>query len=297
MQENYAPGSIFKIVTAISALENGLDPHEKMYNPGQIKVPGRNTPIDDLARPGEYDFRRAFIFSSNTYFISNGLRYGGIESLVRLGQRLHLGERTGLLSRQETSGQFPTEPQIRRGWSIPDTAHICIGQGQMAVTPLQMAVMVSAIANGGKVVWPRLIDRIVPADPNSDELTILFPTKPPRDHLGVSQQTLDITRLAMQADVEEGGTGKSAMVPGLSICGKTGTAQITNPQNVKIGHTVWFASYAPYENPRWVVVVMVQGEVSDQLSGAGTCAPIAGKIYRAILDLEHRKSGQVAANR
>jgi penicillin-binding protein 2 len=295
MQEKYAPGSIFKILTGISALENGLNPYEKIFNPGSIRVPGRRSPIDDLADPGEYDFRRAFIFSSNTYFISNGLRYGGIESLFRLGQRLHLGERTGLLSRQETSGSFPSESQIRRGWALPDTAHLCIGQGQLDVTPLQMAVMVSAIANGGTVLWPRLVERIVPADAASDDLPILFPTRPPRDRLEISTRTLDITREAMRADVEEGGTGKNAVVPGLSICGKTGTAQIMNARNEKIGNTVWFASYAPYENPRWVVIVMVEGQISDRLSGGGTCAPIAGKIYRAIQAIENR-SGTLATH-
>lgn len=296
MQENYAPGSIFKIVTGMSALEHGLDPYEKIYNPKWIKVPGRNTPINDLAEAGEYDFRKAFIHSSNTYFISNGLRYGGIEGLFRIGQKLHLGERTGLLSRQETSGFFPAEAQIRRGWTAPDTAHLCIGQGQIAVTPLQMAVMVSAIANGGKVVWPRLVDRIVPADPGSDELAILFPSRPPRDRLPVSEQTLIITREAMLADVEEGGTGKAAMVPGMRICGKTGTAQITNARNEKIGNTVWFTSYAPHESPRWVVIVMIEGEISDRLSGGGTCAPIAKKIYLAIQEVEGRKPAAVAAN-
>jgi penicillin-binding protein 2 len=297
IQEKYAPGSIFKILTGISALENGLDPHEKLSNPGYIRVPGRNSIINDLADPGEYDFRKAFIFSSNTYFISNGLRYGGIESLFRLGQRLHLGERTGILSRQETPGDFPTESRIRRGWVAPDTALLCMGQGQLTVTPLQMAVMVSAIANGGKVVWPRLTDRIVPADPSTDELTILFPTRPPRDHLPVSTRTLEITQDAMRADVEDGGTGKNAMVPGLQICGKTGTAQIMNTRNERVGNTVWFASYAPYEKPRWVVIVMIEGQLSDRLSGGGTCAPIAGKIYRAIQEIENRRAPAVAAHR
>ncbi len=292
--EKYAPGSIFKILTGISALENGLDPHEKLSNPGYIFVPGRGTRINDLAKAGDYDFRKAFIESSNTYFISNGIRYGGIESLFRLGQRLHLGERTGILSRQETGGDFPTETQIRRGWTIPDTALICMGQGQLSVTPVQMAVMVAAIANGGTVVWPRLIDRIVPADPSSDELPILFPPKPVRDRLSISERTQTIVRQAMLADVEEGGTGKNAMVPGMDVCGKTGTAQIMNARNEKIGNTVWFASFAPFEKPRWVVIVMVEGQLSDHLSGGGTCAPIAGKIYRAIQEQEARKSGNPA---
>ena len=292
MQEKYAPGSIFKVVTGLAALEiPGFDPEQKIYNPGFIRVPGRNKPIDDLAPAGDYDFHKAFIKSSNTYFITNGMK-AGIESIIRLGQRLHLGERTGLLSSQETGGDLPKLAEVRRGWIAPDTAYICIGQGRLSVTPLQMAVMISSIANGGKVLWPRLVQRIEPADPNSDETVIQFPTRPPRDNLGVSERTLAITREAMLADVEEGGTGKAALVAGMKIGGKTGTAQITNPRGQIVGHTTWFASCAPFENPRWVVVVMVE----EGASGGGTCAPVAAKIYRAIQKLEMEGRSAVALN-
>jgi penicillin-binding protein 2 len=291
MQEKYAPGSIFKAVTGLAILEAGIDPAEKIYSPGFIRVPGRNKPIEDLAEKGEYDFKKAFIKSSNTYFITNGTK-AGIESIIRLGQRLHLGEKTGLLSSQETGGSLPKLVDVRRGWIAPDTAYICIGQGRLDVTPLQMAVMISAIANGGKVLWPRLVQRIVPADPNSDETVIQFPTRPPRDNLGVSERTLAITREAMLADVEEGGTGKAALVPGMKIGGKTGTAQITNPRGQIVGHTTWFASCAPFENPRWVVVVMVE----EGSSGGGTCAPVAAKIYRTIQKLEAEERPSVASN-
>jgi penicillin-binding protein 2 len=291
MQEKYAPGSIFKVVTGLAVLEAGIDPNEKIWNPGHIRVPGRNKPINDLATEGEYDFKKAFIKSSNTYFISNGIR-AGIERIIGLGQRLHLGERTGLLSIQETGGDLPKLADVRRGWIAPDTAYICIGQGRLMVTPLQMAVMISAVANGGNVLWPRLVQRVAPADPNSDDTVIEFPAKPPRDRLGVSPATLEITRQAMLADVEEGGTGKAALVPGMSIGGKTGTAEITNPRGQLIGKTTWFASCAPFENPRWVVVVMVE----QGGSGGGSCAPAAAKIYRAIQKLETEGRPAVALN-
>ena len=96
----------------------------------------------------------------------------------------------------------------------------------------------------------------------------------------------------MLADVEEGGTGKAALVPGMKIGGKTGTAQITNPRGQIVGHTTWFASCAPFENPRWVVVVMVE----EGASGGGTCAPVAAKIYRAIQKLEAEGHPSVALN-
>jgi cell division protein FtsI/penicillin-binding protein 2 len=95
---------------------------------------------------------------------------------------------------------------------------------------------------------------------------------------------LELIRSAMLADVEDvEGTGKGAAVPGLRVCGKTGTAQVANERNQVIDHTTWFASFAPYENPRYVVVVMVESGAS----GGGTCAPIAQKIYRALLDREN----------
>jgi penicillin-binding protein 2 len=283
-QENYQPGSIFKIVTSLAALDAGLDPEETIYNPGHIFIVRRE--IRDEAMPGVYNFRRGFIKSSNTYFVTNGLR-AGIENLVRIGQRLHLGERTGLPTGQEVSGNLPSTRRIRVGWTAGDTANISIGQGEIDVTPLQMAIMTAAIANGGKVLYPRLVSRIQPLNPHSTEPATSFPGGRVRDELGVSARTLQLIRDAMLADVEdkEEGTGKRAAVPGLRICGKTGTAQITNPQNKIIGHTLWFTSYAPYEHPRYVVLVMVESDGGGY--GGTTCAPLAQKIYRTIVELEN----------
>ncbi len=274
-QENYAPGSIFKIITGLACLDAGVDPRAIVHNPGYIMVGRRH--IKDLAAPGDYDFRKAFIHSSNTYFITNGIR-AGVESIVRLGQRLHLGERSGLTTRQEVGGNFPSSKRVRSRWFDGDTANLCIGQGEIAVTPLQMAVMTSAVANGGKVFFPRLVDRVEPADPASGEETVRFPAGRLRDELGVKPRSLKIVREAMQADVADGGTGKAAEVPGMNVCGKTGTAEVTDEHNRNVGRNTWFVSYAPFESPRYVVVVLVE----NGQSGGGTCAPIAQKIYRAI---------------
>jgi cell division protein FtsI/penicillin-binding protein 2 len=99
---------------------------------------------------------------------------------------------------------------------------------------------------------------------------------------------------AMLADTEDPeGTGKHAAVPGLRICGKTGTAQIQDERNVNTGHTTWFASFAPYESPKWAVVVMVE----DGVSGGETCSPVARPIYAALLDRDkvHPKKGETMA--
>ncbi len=296
-QENYAPGSIFKVVVALAALESGLDPKEKFYNPPDPTNPGHGhimvgrRKIKDTAPPGEYDFKRALIKSSNTYFITNGLRCGA-DAIVRIGQRLHLGERTGLPTRQETRGIFPTPISVRSGWSDGDTANLCIGQGAINVTPVQVAVLTSAIANGGKVLWPRLVDRIEPQDPTSGESVIRFPGAQVRDDLGVKPRTLEIIREAMLADVEDpDGTGRFAAVAGLKISAKTGTAQVMDERNQLIDHTTWFASFAPYDNPHYVVVVMVE----SGSSGGGTCAPVAQKIYSAIQKKDLPRKNQTLA--
>jgi penicillin-binding protein 2 len=301
-QENYAPGSIFKTVVALAALENGLNPNETYYVQPNPEKPGHGCiyigkrKIEDTAPPGEYDFKKAFIHSSNAYFVTNGLR-AGVESIVRMAEKFHLGERTGLFPRQETAGDFPSLRRVTApDWRAGDSANLCIGQGEIAVTPIQMAVMVSAIANGGKVLWPRIVDRIEPQDPTSGEVTTRFPSAVVRDVLGVHPRSLQILQSAMLADVESSeGTGTPAAVEGLRICGKTGTAQVQDEHNKLIAHNYWFASYAPYENPKYAVVVMVLVPMPGGGSGTITCAPIAHDIYEAILKKENARAARVTA--
>jgi penicillin-binding protein 2 len=300
----YAPGSVFKIVVALAALESGLNPKERIYNPpdpadpahGHIYVGKRK--IRDTATPGDYDFQRGLIKSSNTYFITNGLR-AGVDHILELGKRLHLGERTGIPIGQESAGILPTrewqQANLGGAWFDGNTANLCIGQGEIAVTPLQVAVMISAIANGGAVLWPRLVARVEPQDPFSSDQRVEYPAARVRDRLNVSKRTLDIIREAMHADVHDAeGTGRRAFVPGLQICAKTGTAQIMHGRKI-IGHTVWFASFAPYEHPRYAVVVMIELDEGMGGSGADTCAPLAHQIYLAIQKREQAKPNKPGA--
>lgn len=298
----YAPGSIFKIVVGLAALEGGLNPKEKIHSlpdpsdssHGHTFVGRRK--VKDLAPPGEYDFRTALIKSSNTYFIVEGLKVG-VDRILEAAQCLHFGERTGIPTRQEEDGVLPTrewqQQNLGGAWFDGDTANLCIGQGALATTPLQVAVMVAAVANGGKVFWPRLVDRVEPQDPLNLEPPDVFPQGRVRDYLKVSGRTLNIVRDAMHADVSDAdGTGRRAYVQGMDICAKTGTAQRTQGRKV-VGHTTWFASFAPYGNPRYVVVVMVE----EGASGGETCAPLAREIYLALQKREQaprRKSGTLA---
>ncbi|HEY2330124.1 MAG TPA: penicillin-binding transpeptidase domain-containing protein, partial [Verrucomicrobiae bacterium] len=296
-QENYAPGSIFKVIVGLAALEAGWNP-EKFYTvdadptrPGKGCIYIGKRKIDDTASDGKYNFKRALERSSNSYFIQAGTN-AGVDRIITLAEKFQLGERTGLPTRQETAGNMPSLDRVREGWGAGDTANMCIGQGEVEVTPLQMAVVYSAIANGGTVFWPRIVSRIEAQDPALRDVVTNFPAGLVRERIGVSGRSLRILHNAMLAETEDvEGTGKAAVVPGLRICGKTGTAQVQDAHNRVVDETTWFASFAPYENPRYAVVVMVE----SGSSGGGTCAPIAHDIYQAIMDKEKSPSGKFLA--
>lgn len=300
-REHYQAGSIFKTIVALAALEKGLNPQEEFTVEEDRQRPGKGiyyvgrTPIRDTAPPGKYDLSRALVRSSNSYFVAAGLRPGVFERVVELGARLHLGERIGLPLNQETAGNFPSITN-QRDWVPQFKAHICIGQGRMDVTPMQMAVMTCALANGGKVLKPRLVDRLESQDFAGIEPPEVFPKGVVRDHLGVSRRNLDIVRDAMLAeteDVADHATGQKVRVEGLRICGKTGTAEREERRaDGQKKNTVWFISYAPYERPQYAVVVMVE----DGQSGGNTCAPIARDVYLALQQMNRTGTANSLAN-
>jgi penicillin-binding protein 2 len=287
-QENYHPGSVLKMLTALAALELEKLDAKEIFNvepdperPGKGCIYVGNRKIKDTVAHGPYNFKKALMHSSNSYFIHHGLKPGVLQKMIMLGEKFHFGERTGILPRQETAGEFPDQNDLVRRWQPGDTANLCIGQGKVSVSPLQIAVMTSALANGGKVLWPRLVLRLEPSEPQFGEKGSEFPVRV-RDELGVKPENLRLIQEAMLAEVEErGGTGSEAIVNGLKIGGKTGTAEVEQGGKI-VDKTTWFASFAPVDRPKWAVVVMVESGAS----GGKTCAPIAKKIYEALLSRE-----------
>jgi cell division protein FtsI/penicillin-binding protein 2 len=275
-------------------LENGLNPDEIFHVEPNLADPNRGAvlvgrdKIRDTASPGEYNLRKAIVKSSNSYFVMIGIQPGVFSHVVELARRLHLDELNGLPLRQESRGEFPTPERRRSNWGAGHIAHISIGQGEMSVTPMHMAVLTSALANGGKVLWPRLVSRLEPQNPTSVESPTNFTAGRIRDRLGVNPHYLQIVRNAMVAETEDNeGTGKHARLEGLRICGKTGTAERIERGQKR--NTTWFISFAPYEGPaRYAVVVMVE----DGASGGASCAPVARDIYKKLFNL-----GLPAANR
>ena len=296
-QEKYAPGSIFKVVIGLAALEHGLDP-DRSYtveanpeDPAHGMYFGTGYKKKDTAPPGQYNFKRAVERSSNSYFIQIGMQTGA-KRIAELAKKFGFGQSENLPTRQETSGDMPTPEQVaQKGWREGQTANMCIGQGEVAVTPLQIAAAYSAIANGGTLYQPRLVSRVEPQDPGTGEMATNFPAGVVRDHIGVSARSLKILSEAMLGETEDEkeGTGGKARVPGLHICGKTGTAQVQDAGDNLIGHNYWFASFAPAGAPLYAVVVMVQKAGITPGSGGLICAPIAHDIYTNIVSME---SGQ-----
>lgn len=290
MQGMYPPGSIFKIVVGLAGLEQkAFDPTVPWHSDGYYMLGGHK--IGDTAHAGDFDFNRALAKSSNPYFINVGLLPGVLPKIVALGHKLHFGERTGLLPHQEDRGYFPTAGDIADPtWRAGSTANLSIGQAKIAVTPLQVAVMISAVANGGTVWWPRMVSRV---EGGPENVTQNFPGRRVRDTIGVSQRNLRIVHEAMSADVEsKEGTGHAAAVPGFRIAGKTGTAQVEKNGHIdKSAGITWFGSFAPVENPRYAVVVMVVSGIS----GGSTCAPLAHKVYEAIYQKEQKGGKSILA--
>ena len=289
-KEDYPPGSVFKIIVGLAGLESGiLDPKATFLSEGRYVIGKR--PWRDTAGPGEFDFYKAFILSSNPYFIDYGIKITA-PRILEMARRFHFGELTGIPLNQEAPGLLLKTPDEKRRffprepWNVSDTANLSIGQGLIDVTPVQVAVMTAAIANGGTVYKPRIVEAIETSDPLPGlNEPLVFPHEP-RSAIGVQPANLEIVRHAMFGDVHDEGSGKAARVEGMRIGAKTGTAQVRGGQHRYI---TWFASFGftevgPLGGPGvpYVVVVMVEGGGS----GGGTCAPVAKKIFEALKQRE-----------
>lgn len=277
--ERYQPGSVFKIVVAMALLEDpDFDP-DQLIETSKVFRRGHGSGlinIKDTAPAGSYNLVDAFKKSSNYYFVETGLRLGR-EKMVEMADLFGFDDRTSLPIMQGASGILPTDEYIEKhstyGWTLGRTANLSIGQGEIDVTPLHIAQMMACIANRGKIPKPRLVSSIQAQGKGPESGRVWeFPPQS-LGYFPFKDRTIDYLNRALLADVvDRDGTGHLANVPGMSIGGKTGTAVSTQRR------TTWFASLAPVEAPRFVVVVMVE----DGDSGGRTCAPVAASIYREI---------------
>lgn len=274
--EATAPGSTFKMVTAIAAKEAGIDPNRySAYCRGGIKIGNRF--VKCLGNHGSIGFNRAMAKSCNAYFISLGMR-AGEDNLREACHLLGLGERTGIDISGERAGVNPTRKWIERVsrdgkyvWYPGDTANFSIGQGYVAATPLQMATMVATIANGGTRYAPHMVRSF-----QKDGAVELYQPEVV-ERLKYDPAFWKGLRDSL-AGVMSGGTASGAgAIPGLRWAGKTGSAERAGQRRTDS----WFVGYAPAENP--VIALCVR--VSGAGHGSEAAVPIAREVVAKYLKL------------
>ncbi len=276
-QAQYPPGSIFKLMVTIAGLESGaLTPETKFNCPEHFYL--GNAKFDDWKKGGfgTLDLKSAITHSANVYFYQAGLKVG-IEPIVQTARAFGLGEPPGLGLGDEVRGNLPNPQPRRRGqpaWTPGNTVVSSIGQGPVVTSPMQLLGMVSAIANGGTIYRPYVVKKIVSL--TGDVLDEYEPEAVRR--VSVKPETLAFVRQAMLSVVESG-TGAKAKVPGVLIAGKTGTAQVVKKGEEKrqadLKDHGWFVSFAPVDNPKIAVVVLVE----NGGFGGQVAAPVAKAVY------------------
>jgi penicillin-binding protein 2 len=280
IQSQYAPGSVFKIVVAAAGLQEGtLAPTDRTHCTGEFHL-GQWTFKDWKAGGhGSVDLLGAIRQSCNIFFYEKGLKIGG-PVIARYATAFGFGSPTQIDLPGERLGLIP-QPKLRRdkrvggGWHAGETVNMSIGQGKVLVTPMQVARFMSAVANGGVLWKPRLVQRIERRDKGvvwSDGGTVT-------GHVELSPVVWAFLRQSLWSAVNEDGTGAGARIPGLDIAGKTGTAQTIAKSRADRGEDhAWFASFAPVNDPEVVVIVLVERGGK----GGQVAAPIARKILNAI---------------
>lgn len=266
----YPPGSTFKLITGTAALElKKVTPDEMIFDSGRHwLVDMRNAGGEAL---GWLNFTEALAKSDNVYFYELGRRVG-IDKLAEYARMFGMGKKTGIALRGEATGLVASEEYKKKNfnqdWYLGDTFNSAIGQGFQLVTPLQAAMIVSEVANGGIQYKPFLVSRIDNLD--GTPYKIFAPEQV--GTLPVSKSTLDLVREGMRNVAEESGTAGSlfAGFP-IQVAGKTGTAE-----NFGGADHAWFVAYAPFDHPRIVIAVLTEQ------GGFGALA--SGPVAKSMLE-------------
>jgi penicillin-binding protein 2 len=272
------PGSVFKTVTAVALLESaGLDPAATFYCRGYLKQPDRQrcaVYVRHGTGHGDVTLAEALAESCNVYFFHHAEKLSP-QALVDWTRRLGFGQPTGVDLPDEACGRVPTPDMIGRleghGWHLADTQAMSVGQGSLTATPLQVARMMAAVANGGLLVAPHVARRVGP-----DRVASAGPPLQPVP--GLTYATLATIRAGLLRTVAdtEGTAHGSLYLEQISIAGKTGTAVI----GAGLPEHAWFAGYVPADRPRYALVVVL-----ERAGNAATAAcPVAKRLVLRMLE-------------
>lgn len=273
----YEPGSTFKIITAAAGLEeNVVTPSSQFYCSGYVRQIKSGKPIKcwRYYNPhGNQTFVEGVQNSCNVVFVETGLRLGA-EKMYEYIRAFGFGELTGVPFSGESPGIIPSGPKAIKDVNL---ATISFGQG-IAVTPIQLTTAISAVANGGNLMIPRVVKELV-----DEEGNVVHKYEPEIKRKVISEDTSKTLMKILESVVSDG-TGKSAYVPGYRIAGKTGTAQKVVDGRYGDGkYIASFVAVAPANDPRIVVAVIIDEPSAGGYYGGQIAAPVAGQVVKDIL--------------
>jgi penicillin-binding protein 2 len=289
IQGLYSPGSVFKIVMGMAGLSEGaVTPGTDFSCGGSAVFFGRRFRCYKREGHGIVNLARAIKVSCDIYFYNVGARLG-VDKIAEYAHKLSFGEISHIDLDGERPGIVPSTAwannKQHRKWYPSETISVAIGQGPLIVTPLQVANMLAAVANGGKVFQPHVVRYVDRVQPNGEYKRFRVPSRVIHE-VALAPSALQSVRDGLWKVVnEEGGTGGNARIEGLDISGKTGTVQViaqhgwvkTEGLPFRYKDHAWFASFAPLNNPQMVVVVFIE----HGGHGGTDAAPLAKLLYEA----------------
>lgn len=292
LQGHFPPGSTFKIVTALAALQEGLiSPDQTLFCGGEYKVGNRVLRDWKKYGHGHIAMHQALVQSCDVYFYQLAQRLG-VDKIAKYARRFGFGSPTGIELDGESPGLVPDRAWKRRRFGAPwypgETPLVAIGQGYLGVTPLQMASLVATVANGGTVYRPWFVKRVL--SPDGEVMEEYGPVR--TGTVDLKKANLAIVRRAL-VDVVHGrrGTGKRARSKIVDIAGKTGTAQVAEMRGEAVKSEdlpyvvrdhAWFVAYAPAQDPEIAVATLVE----HGGHGGATAAPLAKQVIEAYFHLD-----------
>lgn len=281
IQAQFAPGSTFKPIVALAGLETGvLEPSTTYYCPGFATFYGVTHKCD--ASHGTIDLHQAIVKSCDVYFYNVGNRLG-IDTIAEYAAMAGLGKKTGIDLPDEKEGIMPSTAWklrvLQQHWYAGETISVAIGQGATVVTPIQLAVAIGGLASGGVWYKPHLVRD--PSAANEPRRVTFHP------------ENIATIVSAMRGVVEEEGTGTSARLTGIDVCGKTGSAQRISNALAKANKALakelkdnsWFVGFAPCDHPEIVVAALWEGGEHGSLA-----APIVRDVIKAYFDKKIRQA-------
>ena len=275
----YMPGSIFKPLVGLAALENGTLSASDHYDcPGTFHLGNRKIDCAGRAVHGVINVVDGIMVSCNGFFISAGLRTG-VDNMQTMFRNAGIGEPTEIDFRELAFGVFPSRDVLykrkKRNWTKGDTALLSIGQGEILVTPLQAAMYCAALANGGLLLRPYLVSEVV----DSQGHAVLQSATVVRHRLNVKEENLAIIREGMVNAVQQPrGSAKVMKECGMAVAAKTGTAEVQG-RDGKFKNT-WLMCYGPLSQPKYAMVCLVEHGVS----GGRTAGPLVAEFLREWLE-------------